>query len=642
MEEETKILVTDLVLPIIKDIVAPKIKSVIKNLTHRDVVQLDVEKKLDDYLTLRYQKFQIIDTLVFPNKQTLLDILYEPLTLSCNSYQNPNFEVKIDSYSDEFLPKFIRIIIEDTAGMGKSTLTKKLFTSIVREKKGFPILIELSQINSNNNILTEIQNQISGIGELLSKEFIHNLLSEGEFIFLFDGYDEISLENKETVVRDLKRFIDNNNDSLFLLTSRPDESLTAFGDFQKFNINPLEYEEAFSLLKRYDFYSHHKIAFSLIEDLKNATNETLIEYLNNPFLVSLLYKSYDFKKDIPIKKTQFYQQVYDALFENHDLSKEGYLKRKKFSNLHIDDFERVLRYLAYFTSIENIVEYDKNGIISYINKAKTHLSDLKFKSNDLLKDLITTVPIFRKDGNYYKWSHKSLQDYFGAKFIWIDAQENQKSILKKIFKDSKNIRFYNLLELYYDLDPKSFETSLLYWLLKEFEQFASSNYQNFETSKKNIKSRLENSFGREITISICNSPKYNRSDKPKNDKNVNSKFPEDIKYFNISPNADFIIETFINIDFKKETILEIISKKLPELVNHKAPSIDFQNLILEEEKTYKVNDKDKNSLNLESNFEKINNVIASGIFLDYDKAMKKLNELEKNMSSNINDDFLNW
>src|SRR5690606_6632547 len=243
----------------------------------------------------------------------------------------------------------------------------------------------------------------------------------------------------------LHKFIEKANHNYFLITSRPEDSLASFGDFQKFSVNPLKKGEAYSLLSKYDTYSYHSISKNLIKQLNDNPDDSLQEYLSNPFLVSLLYKSYEFKKDIPVKKSQFYQQVYDALFETHDLSKEGYLKRDKYSNLHIDDFERVLRHIGYFTSIENKVEYDKNTIIKFIDKAKKHLSDLNFRSSDFLKDLIKTVPIFKKEGNYFKWGHKSLQDYFAAKFIWIDSKESQLPILEKIYKDPKVKRFHNLL-----------------------------------------------------------------------------------------------------------------------------------------------------------------------------------------------------
>lgn len=641
MEEETKILLTDLILPIIKDLITPKIKSVFKTSSSKGISQIDIEKNLDEYLTQRYLKFQIINTLVFPNKQTLLDILYEPLTLSCNNYKNAYYEIKIDSYPGEFLPHFIRAIIEDTAGMGKSTITKKLFTSIIKDKKGFPILIELSQLSHLNNILTEIQKQLSGQGNLIPKEFIVNLFSQGDFVFLFDGYDEISLKNKEIVVVDLKKFIETNSNCIFLITSRPDESLTAFGDFQKFKVKPLKSKEAYSLIERHDFYSHHKIAKSLLLKLSDNYNETLDEYLNNPFLVSLLYKSYDFKKDIPIKKTQFYQQVFDALFENHDLSKEGYLKREKYSNLHIDDFERVLRFLAYFTSIENKVEYDKNDIIKFIGRTKSYLMDLNFKSSDFLKDLITTVPIFRKEGVYYKWSHKSLQDYFSAKFIWIDSQENQKLILRKIFEDSNNNRFYNLLELYYELDPKYFETTIVYWLLKEFEEFVHSRYRHLNKKEELTKRRLENSFGREITIIVNESTNYKRSDLSSDREDCRIRHKSDIKYFIISPKADKIIEIFIKLDFKKETILKLIAERIPNLVLEKEISFNFtKDTDLED--IYLLNDDVNNPLNINSNFAKIYPLTAKGRILNYDNAFEKLKEIEKILDSNINDDLLNW
>ncbi len=453
MDKIEELAIANLVLPIIKDLVIPKVKLAIQKFSISNIDVNKIEENFDTYLTQRYEKFLVIDTLVFPNKQTLLDTLYQPLTLVGQNCKNEKIEIEIDNYPQELIPEFIRVIIEDTAGMGKSTISKKLFLSIVRQKTGIPVLIELSQINSKNSILKEIQNQISPIGKKISQDFLIKLINEGEFIFLFDGFDEISLDNREFAIRELHKFIEKANNNYFLITSRPEDSLASFGDFQKFKVNPLKKGEAYSLLSKYDEYSYKPISKSLIKQLNDNPKDSLQEYLHNPFLVSLLYKSYEYKKDIPVKKSQFYQQVYDALFETHDLSKEGYLKRDKYSNLHIDDFERVLRYIGYFSSIDNRVEYDKNGIIRYIDKAKKHLSDLSFRSSDFLKDLLKTVPIFKKEGNYYKWGHKSLQDYFAAKFLWIDSKEAQNKILRKIYDDPQNKRFYNFLDLFYELDP---------------------------------------------------------------------------------------------------------------------------------------------------------------------------------------------
>ena len=263
MNKSEELLLANLILPIIKDFVVPKIKSVFTKYPNKNIDENKIEENFNTYLTQRYEKFLIIDTLVFPNKQTLLKILYQPLTLSCReSITDKKIEIRIDSYPDNLIPEYSRVIIEDTAGMGKSTITKILFQSIMEQKAGIPLLVEISQINSKNSILKEIQNQLSPIGKKISQDFIIKLINEGNFVFLFDGFDEIALDDREYAIRDLQRFIEKANDNHFLITSRPEDSLTAFGDFQKFKVNPLKKGEAYSLLNKYDTYSYHKISKS--------------------------------------------------------------------------------------------------------------------------------------------------------------------------------------------------------------------------------------------------------------------------------------------------------------------------------------------------------------------------------------------
>ncbi|HLU85151.1 MAG TPA: NACHT domain-containing protein [Vicingaceae bacterium] len=657
MDKPEELLVSNLILPIVKDLILPKVQAVFNKFSVTNTTQSKVEENFDSYLTQRYEKFLTIDTLVFPNKQTLLDVLYQPLTLSCqDGNRNSKVEIKIDNYPDNLIPEYFRVIIEDTAGMGKSTITKKLFQSIILEKKGIPILIELSQINNKNNILKEIQNQLSTIGKKLSQDLILKLINEGDFIFLFDGFDEIALDDREYVVRELHKFIEKANHNYFLITSRPEDSLASFGDFQKFSVNPLKKGEAYSLLSKYDTYSYHSISKNLIKQLNDNPDDSLQEYLSNPFLVSLLYKSYEFKKDIPVKKSQFYQQVYDALFETHDLSKEGYLKRDKYSNLHIDDFERVLRHIGYFTSIENKVEYDKNTIIKFIDKAKKHLSDLNFRSSDFLKDLIKTVPIFKKEGNYFKWGHKSLQDYFAAKFIWIDSKESQLPILEKIYKDPKVKRFHNLLTIYYELDPNGFDNTILKWTLTDFQTFVASSYKDWNKKDKRIKTRIENHYNKSCVIAITKKEDYDiiRSGKDKRNRDTHEYYRKKVNFkysiknsnhttFNYFENPKVVSLSFIGIDSRKHTLIELISSTHPKLAEYRRHKVHLKDLPnLKEDCIYKLDDNKLNDLNQDAVFETTNDLIMSDYSFKFDPALKKLNEILKAEINKVKDELLDW
>ncbi|QHI37970.1 hypothetical protein IMCC3317_33530 [Kordia antarctica] len=654
MDTSQELLIANLVYPIVKDLVLPKIQAVFKKNPKISVKKESVEEQLNLYLTQRYTKFLTIDTLVFPNMQTALEILYQPLTISCwEGVIGENIAIKIDSYPKELLPNYARVIIEDTAGMGKSTITKKLFQSIIEQKAGIPVLIELSQIKKKNSILKEIQNQMSPIGKKLSQDILLKLINEGNFIFLFDGYDEIALDDRDFTIKELHRFIEKAGDNYFLITSRPEDSLTSFGDFQKFHVNPLKNEEAYELLEKYDTYGHNKIAESLIEQLEES-DDSLQEYLSNPFLVSLLYKSYEYKKDIPVKKTQFYQKVYDALFEAHDLSKVGYLKREKYSKLHTDDFERVLRYIGFFTSKANKIEYDKNSIIQFIEKAKRQTTDLKFKASDYLKDLLKTVPLFKKEGNNYKWAHKSLQDYFAAKFIWIDAKESRIDILIKIFHDEQNQRFYNVLLLYFELDRKGFEHTILKLLLIEFKKFIHDHdHYNYLSKEEHKIERIEKTFAKEsIVIMISKASDYKKGASDvyrkyvKKTNKLNSFTEDQSAQLYKSQNPNRYIFTVITYNIYLAVILRLINEVYPNLTR-KHFSTEYISTIckIREGNIYTLDDKRSNVLNKEENFKFVNDVIGnsnSRRSLKYYECLSKLKELEKNDSEAEKNELLDW
>ncbi|MBP6237847.1 MAG: NACHT domain-containing protein [Saprospiraceae bacterium] len=654
MDKAEELIVAKLVLPILKDLILPKLQSVIKKFSIKNIDENLIENNFKEYLSQRYEKYLVIDTLVFPNKQTLFKVLYEPLTIVAKTDARREIEIEINDYPEDFLPKYCRAIIEDTAGMGKSTITKKLFLSIIEQNAGIPILIELRQVNKNNDFLKELQNQISSNSKMISLDLIIKLLNEGQFIFLFDGFDEISKVDKEFVIKDLHRFIEKGNNNNFLITSRQEDSLVSFGDFQKFSIKPLIEKKAHSLIKRYDSYSFKPISKELISQLKKNNDEALKEFLSNPFLVSLLYKTFEYKKDIPIKKCQFYRQIYDALFEAHDLSKEGYLKRDKYSNLHLDDFERVLRYIGYLTSIENKVEYDKNYIINIIDKVKKHLPDLSFKSSDYLKDLLETVPLFKRDGNLIKWGHKSLQDYFSAKFIWIDAKSNQRIILKKIYDDNDNRRFYNVLDLFFELDTITFENTILLWLLEDFQNYCNSHYKHFPSISQTLKQRLENSFHNDAVIVVTKKEEFEEltSDTYEDfrdkisyyDKKVfeiNHKFQQTtFNYFN---NSKVAVLTYINFRSNIETMLKLISQRIPELTSFKGHKEHLKDLIsLQEDHIYKVNDEKDNILNQKNLFGQTNDLISSNYTLNYDISLDRLKKLKEINYQKLGNELTDW
>lgn len=455
-------LLTPFVPTIIDVFIKPKLQKLSKFFKNSGMEStIAIETKFTEYLERSYNKHFYIPILIFQNQQRKLEDIYIPLTVRAEK-KDKNYV--INTFPQDFLPKYKKVLVRDTAGMGKSTLMKRLFLSCLESERGIPIFIELRKLKGSDSILSFVHKELNPINDELDQDLVLHLIKDGNFIFFLDGYDEISQSEREKVTQNLHDFISKTGNNLFIMTSRPETSLASFPDFMEFDIQPLKLEEAFELLRKYD--GAGKLSEEIIGKLKGKTLESVKDFLKNPLLVSLLYKSYEHKPTIPLKKHNFYRQVFDALYESHDLTKEGAYIRDKYCQLDTDSFHTVLRSLGFLT-LKYGIEYDKDEILAFLRKAKAQCSTLDFKESKFLDDLLQTVPIFTIESNKYRWSHKSLQDYFAAQFIWLDSNKDKIDILKRMVRSEENQKYSNVLDLYYDMDYKTFRQIIIHDYLTE-------------------------------------------------------------------------------------------------------------------------------------------------------------------------------
>lgn len=462
--------------PVIDSLLRPKILSLDSWLKKRSIDNEVInhhlyESKFEEYMLKTIEKCSIINTLIFPNQQIHIEDIYQPLTLIDNNLKLQE-KIKIESFPLILFQKYQKILICDRAGMGKSTLSRFICLQAIKENVGIPVFIELRKINSENSILNELLKQLNSIDKVFDKDFIIRLLKLGEFIIIFDGFDEITNDEKETVTNDIKEFVINCSKNYFLLTSRPEGALSTFGDFKITNIRGLHNSEAFELLQKYDKICNTNLSNSLINEIKGVNNQ-VTEFLVNPFLVSLLYKTYSFKRDIPSRKSTFYNDVYTALYQDHDLSKDSY-KREKASKLDIQDFRLVLREFANHTAKKGEVEYDKPKAIQYISECKSKLPFLNFRETAFVEDLLTTVPVFSTEGNNIKWAHKSFQDYFAAEYI---TYHPKKELIINYLIDKDVRKYENIIDLIIELDPNLIRQYVLPNILRDLIKHCESSCQ---------------------------------------------------------------------------------------------------------------------------------------------------------------------
>ena len=568
-----------------KQFIVPKIKEWSIN-NKIDNCLINYDNVLSKYFERSVLKCSLLNTVVPDIEKKSLKTIYLPLTLKGFHSSNKNDIIILDKYDKESLEKYNNILILDNAGMGKSTLMKFLFLEVVEKHIGIPFFIELRTLSSEKSIIDCLYDEIEDIKDAtpqeIKREFLKAIVDNGDCIFFFDGYDEMTPDNKPIITKKLQDFILKANKNKYFISSRYDDALIGlYNNFDKFNIKPLSKDEAYQLLKKFD--NNGKTSNNLISKLEEHDNlKILYEFLHNPLTVSLLYFNYKYEMTLPNSKYEFYNSVYKNLYKYHDLRKGGSFERIKYSSLNITYFEKALRYIGFYSLLKlKKTLYTERELLSLIEDSKSYISK-DFEAVDYLHDLLETVPLFIKDGIQYSWVHKSFQEYFAAMFL--SNLSNKKTLLPRIFQYDKIEMYSNLLDFYYEIDPEAFNDIIVKNFLDDFVNYMQSDIQ--DTDYLFIKSLL---FSQNITLNYTNTKSFksmsNRQPKiveityisangSSYSKNVHSLYPHigvRYQYRNTCPIQYFLQQKGFNL--WKDVDFNQISDDLSDIDNAKMESL---------------------------------------------------------------------
>lgn len=615
----------------------------------------DFTYRFKEYLQRVYSYYSSSRTLVFGNQQKKLEDFYYPLNIECilDSEKENKIRISTEKFDEDFLPTFKKIIIVDNGGMGKSTIMKWLFLSVIKQRKGIPIFIELRKLVDGRTIIDEIIQELNPIDIQIEKDIVTKLIEQGNFIFFFDGYDEIIPKDRTFVTTDLQNFISKSTNNLFIMTSRPEIALNTFSDFKEFKIKNLEKKEAFELIKKIGNNSDK--SQRLIKKIEENNLEKIEDFLKSPLLVSLLYKKFEHRENIPLNLQEFYYEVFEALFQDHDLTKGDSFIRPKKSGLSLSEFFQILREFSFYTLKLGEIEYNDAIINKYLNDISKRLPNIKFKTPDFIEDIVKNVPLFNKEGLQYRWSHKSFQEYFAAEFICRDTKEKQSEILSSMYNSSKFEKYIFILNLCYDIDYNSFRESITIPYLKEFINFYESLYINKNINQKQLDLRKSLVFNRSFLVVPHDKGKNNIlmgegfDFFQKKESKIFDKFPDYVREgYNIRV-ISFGKSIFVVTVVKNNDLLYFFHNKKENFFKlNKLRKTDFDiNKIYKKNETPDYVIIDKKSIDYENAelFKFYNTVILAfsrdtkSYTLDYKKCKKYLSDYEK-YSSRKSEDYL--
>lgn len=631
----------------VKKTVGALIETHIKPILEKHANEQDrldyVEECMQEYLEISYQKAVTMNTIVFRGVDKLLFELYIPITLQEQNLGNDKGKSFImnEDYM-KCIQQYNRILVVDTAGMGKSTLVKYLSLQMINDKTFIPIVIELRKLEKNERLLDYILKQFELIDKKIEIEELICMLKNGEFVIFLDGYDEVAGENKGAVLDSIQDFVAKTKNSRFVMTSREENDLSCLGEFHHFSIKPLNMDEAFALIRKYD--QNGSLSEKLINRIKKDERLNILkEFLTNPLLVSLLYKTFEYKEEITYKKTKFYSQVYEALFNDHDKTKGGAYVHPKKSNLDQDDFEKILRRIGIFSLQKSRVEFSRQELYSMIEDANKSVPWITFNVADFIYDITHSVPIFQKDGTNYKWTHKSFMEYFAAVYICYDSNKC-KEYLEKIISSKQIASYNNVLDFCYDMKPDIAREVILYPLLCKYitfydETYIDQYYKDFLEDELDIRKALlfekgfvlyhfsSSAHAKKEFLSESTIQNYFKDDKIGNINSISYISSNDLLCI-AQKNYSFIITLLFN---KGVDIFSSIKSKYTG---------KLEALQIKEGKYY-LDDNKNNEINSLESFQTINKMLRmcarKNYYLDIDKCrkMKRKIEDEKEKSQEI-------
>ena len=374
------------------------------------------------------------------------------------------------------------ISIIGNAGSGKSMLLKHIFLKSIMQIVKIPIVIELRNLNDFVGTFFEyLDGLLAGKKITPNKKILDRILSNGEFLFLFDGYDEIYSNNKNRITSEIIDFIDNYSKNYFLITSRPGANVESLPRFDSFSVNDLTITQVkeFTQLQLKNC-GDAELANKIISVIEKPENIDYQSFLLSPLLLSMFIMTFNSYPELPKSKSKFYWNVYDTLCTKHDsFTKYGGYQHERKTGLQNEEFENVLKWFAYISLFKGKYSFDEQFFTNLLKSIKEKLL-LKCSISDLKEDLTVAISIIVVDGLEYKFPHKSLQEYFAVLLI----KEQKDSVKKEIytnkfdhFLESTLDDNYNMMSLCSEIDNIVFKK---YFILRHLKDFINKDFSSNE------------------------------------------------------------------------------------------------------------------------------------------------------------------
>ncbi|ELY4104104.1 NACHT domain protein, partial [Cronobacter sakazakii] len=165
-------------------------------------------------------------------------------------------------------------------------------------------------------------------------------------------------------------------------------------------------------------------------------NNTLVETMNSPLLVTLFYICYPHLDSIPNSAIEFYSKLFTTLYFRHDKIKN--YKRERKSDITPSEAFDAFCALCFISLYDNRQDFTHHSLIEYTKQALSLCGIANSQPEGMAYDFVDITCLIQKDGyDRYVFLHKSIQEYHAAEYVKSLSLHKKKSFMGAILKSIK-------------------------------------------------------------------------------------------------------------------------------------------------------------------------------------------------------------
>lgn len=428
----------------------------------------------DRYLenaSLRYNQIRTLATGTTPRKIIGEDSLYVSIGVNHNGE-----EISTETVN-RMLEISKNILILGTGGVGKSMLMRYLFLDTARYEGYVPVLIELRRIkmppSGQISILNLIYDCMKDFDVELPMEQFEYSLRLGKYLFLLDGFDEVKSSLAKDTAMAIQAFSAKYPNNSYIVTSRPRTETSPLETFTVMESMPLNKEQAIDLASR--IWEEDEKTREFCQQLDAALYEKHRDFAENPLLLTMMFLTFMRNSSIPEHLSDFYKKAYDALYSAHDNQDKGCYRRDfQCKTLDENEFKHILSHFCFQSYFKETYEFSEDAILRYLEASLQKLKFCDLKPADYLEDLRNIVCMIIKDGDTYRFSHRSFQAYFAAYYTthFLTDEQQRQLFIRSLSKRNLYFEKADYYTLLMQIEPERFAENALETGLRKLYQDA--------------------------------------------------------------------------------------------------------------------------------------------------------------------------